>query len=107
MSTLDPLSVADIGAVITATILDDVGAVDLTGATVTLLLKSGSTYIARTASIVSAVAGTVTYTTVAGDLPFPATWSLQWRAVWPSGADLFFPPVPHKLPVYSSLAEPA
>jgi hypothetical protein len=105
MTTLDPLSVGDIGAVITATITDDNGAVDLTGAVVTLLLKKGSTYIAKTASVVSAAAGTVTYTTVSGDLPTPGDWSLQWRAVW-AGSTLYFPPIPHRLPVQPNLVSP-
>jgi hypothetical protein len=102
MSTLDPLSVDDIGAEYTATITDDAGAVDLTGATVTWLLWLGATYIAKTATVVSAVAGTVTYTTVAGDLPSAApNWNQQWRVLGPGTRDLVFPPVPHRQPVYA------
>ena len=102
MTTLDPVSVADKGVVLTATITDDNGAVNLSGATVTLLLKKGSTKLALTASIVSAAAGTVTYTTVAADLPSAGNWQLQWR-VTSGSVDLFFPPVPHLLPVVANL----
>lgn len=100
---LDALSVGDIGAIINATISDDNGAVDLTGATVTLLLTYGSAKVAKTASVVSAAAGTVTYTTVSGDLPSRGQWKLQWRVV-NGTTTLFYPPIPDVLPVYDNIA---
>lgn len=61
-------------------------AVDLTGATVKWIIRHASTTVEKTATIVSAAAGTVSYTTVAGDYAGPAGWWQQeWQATWPSG----------------------
>jgi hypothetical protein len=54
---------------------------DLTGATVTLILRRrGSSAVILAAPLVSASAGTAAYTTLTTDLA-PGAWYLAWRVV--------------------------
>lgn len=96
MSTI-PLKRGDVGVLITDTLTSGTGTaavpVNLTGATVLFLMKSRTTgtLFSRTATVVSAVAGTVSYTTVIADLATSATYSQEWQATFGSGQVLTFP----------------
>ena len=92
MSTI-PLKRNDVGVTIFDTLTAGASPVNLTGATVLFLMRSRTTgtVFSRTATIVNAAAGTVSYTTVLADLATSATYSQEWQATFGSGQVLTFP----------------
>lgn len=82
----------DTAIIFTATLTSDDEPVTLTGATVRFLLKLGSgSVFSATATIVSATAGTVSYTPGVG---FPTTagvYDQEWEVVFSNGTILTFP----------------
>lgn len=68
--------------------------INLTGATVVLVLKSDlGTVVRRTAAVVSASAGTVRYTLVAGDWNTltAGVWKTEWEVTISGGTVLTIP----------------
>lgn len=72
--------------------LDDV-AINLTGATVEVAwrLKAGTTVTTQTATVVSAVAGTVEYQFVSGDTDEAGEYWLEWHITFSGGGRLTVP----------------
>lgn len=65
----------------------DGSVVDLTGATVVLKIRRAdltAAAVSRTATVVSASAGTVSYAWVAGDVATPGDYLLEWVVTFPS-----------------------
>ena len=74
------MQVGDTGAPINVALTSETGAVlDITGATSIVFYLKSPTGVTKTrnGSIVSASAGTVRYTTVAGDIDRAGTWRVQ------------------------------
>ena len=96
--------VGNIGTVFTATVKDGGVVVNLTGATPIdfLFNPPGGAIKSKTGTIVSASAGTVQYTTIAGDLDTPGAWTLQVK-ITTSGGDVFYSGL-HKFTVGGQLA---
>ena len=67
--------------------------VDLTGATVQLLFKSGQTgvVVSRTATVVSAAAGTVEYQPIDADVAEAGAYLLLWKVTFPGSLYLHWP----------------
>lgn len=100
-----PLKQYDTARAISDALQIDSAAIDLTGATVTALWSrpDGVVY-ERAATIVSAVAGTVTYTPVAADVAIAGSAALEWRINYP-GTRLTVPTVaPIPVTIYPALA---
>lgn len=81
----------DVGVLFTGTLTSNGAPLPLSGATVLFLMKKGTTLISKQATIVSAPAGTVSYTSVAGDLATRGTFLQEWEATFPDGRKITFP----------------
>lgn len=81
------IHVGDIGTTFLATMKDGDTVVNISGGDPLQLCfsKPDSTTITRTATIVSAVAGTMKYVTVDGDLDIDGNWSVQAKVGLPTG----------------------
>ena len=77
----------DVGRAFTDTLTTDGTAANLAGATVKFLLRGpdGTLKVNATATVVSVVDGTVSYTTVAGDLNTQGEHSQEWEATFAGG----------------------
>lgn len=83
---------SDVGVVFTDTLTANDVAVNLTTATVLFVLRhSSGTVTSRTASVVSAAAGTVSYTTVTNDLSAAGKYRQEWQATFGDGRVYTFP----------------
>lgn len=83
---------SDVGVVFTDTLTANDVAVNLTTATVLFVLRhSSGTVISKTAVIVSAAAGTVSYTTVTSDLSTAGKYRQEWQATFGDGRVYTFP----------------
>lgn len=77
-----------------ATLSDASGPVDLTGATVKLLLKSlgsGTTTLVGDCTLTGALTGQVRYTWVEGDTAAVNTYNGEFEVTWPSLKKTTFP----------------
>lgn len=82
----------DAGVLFTDTLKSNGAAVNLTSATVKFILRRKGVTISQTATVVSAVAGTVSYTSVAGDLDVAGDWLQEWEAYYSgTGKRMTFP----------------
>lgn len=87
----------DQGVAITKTIEDDLGPVNLTGATVRFHMKpspeSGLTtpVVSSAAAVVDAVNGKVTYTWLSGDTAVAGVFDAEWEVTFAGGAVQTFP----------------
>lgn len=78
------------------TLTDASGAVDLSGASVVFRMasrESGATVVDRSATVVSASAGTVKYAWQTGDTATAGTYSAEFRVTFGDGRILTFPNV--------------
>jgi hypothetical protein len=77
----------------TDTLLVNGAPADLTGATVSFILRNQATAVAvkRTATVADAASGQVEYTPVAEDVATEGTFDAEWEVVWPGGKELSFP----------------
>lgn len=101
-----PISAGDIGAEIHGTLYDNGVAVDLTGATVVLLVRWRNKSKALTATVVSAEAGTVKVVTTDPDFNVGDGWEYQWRATWSGSPStvIHYPSKPAPLTVYAPIS---
>lgn len=95
---ISPLFVGETRRPISVTWQDDLGvAVDLTGATLVVRFGgvAGSTSFTGTGTfnVLSALAGTFTYTLSTADIGTPGTWRLQFTATYVDGTKLFADPI--------------
>ena len=85
----------DTTPVITATLTDSAGAaVNLTGATVRFVMRKGgaaTAKVAAAATVVSAPAGTVSYTWLAANTNDPGIYSACWEVTFSGGTIQTFP----------------
>ena len=77
----------------TDTLVLDGNPINLSGATVSLIFWSNQTLLPtkRTATIVSAVTGEVSYSPLAADVATPGTYDLEWEIVFPDATQLTVP----------------
>ena len=69
-----------------ATLSDASGPIDLTGATqIKLILKGATVTITGNCTVVSAPAGTVSYTWAAGDTAVAGDYQGEFEITWPGG----------------------
>jgi hypothetical protein len=66
-------------------------AVDLTGASVKFLMRHGALLVSKTATVVNALAGTVSYASAAGDLDVVGVYRQEWEVTWSPTRVLTFP----------------
>ena len=95
---ITPLFVGDTHRPISVTWLDDLMApVNLTGATLTVRFGGVATSATFTGtgtfSVLSAVAGTFTYTLSSADVAAPGTWRLQFVATFGDGSKVLADPI--------------
>lgn len=85
----------DTGRLWTDTLKLNGAAIDLAGATVALLIRRAQSPPAtrRTAAVVSAAAGTVSYQPVADDVGTPGLFELEWEITFGTGGILTVPSV--------------
>lgn len=81
----------DTARTLTDTLTIDGTAIDLTGATVVLVWDDGTTITRKSANIVSAVAGTVSYVLTSADTLTAKTVRLEWEVTFPTAAVLTIP----------------
>jgi hypothetical protein len=81
----------DTAIIFTSTLTKNDVAIDLTGASVLMLLRKGSTSYSLAATIVSAAAGTVSYTPGTGFPTEAGKYSQEWEITFSGGTKLTCP----------------
>jgi len=93
MTEVTKVKRGDVGVIFADTLTEDDEAVNLTGATVTFILRlrGGTVPVTGTATIVDATGGTVSYATVAGNLDVAGLYNQEWEVTYGNGDKFTYP----------------